>query len=59
MNLTEAKMYTKKTSTIITNPRGYNPYKSPAQSIYEQKKAEEKKRVHEEILRAALQESIV
>ena len=59
MNLSEAKEYNKKTSTIITNPKGYNPYKSEAQTAYEKKKAEEKKQAHNEILRAALQESIV
>ena len=59
MNITVAKLNNKKTSTVYGNPRGFNPFKSQAESIYDKKKAEEKKKVHNEILRASLQQSLV
>mgnify|MGYP007069848620 FL=1 len=59
MNITEAKMSSKRTVTLETNLRGYNPYKSEAESEYDKKKEEQHKKVHQEIARASLQQSLV
>ncbi len=59
MNITEAKFNYKKTSTLYTNTRGFKPYKSQAEDIYDKEKAAQKKQVHNEILRASMQQSLV
>lgn len=54
MNITVAKQYSKKNSLLVTNLRTSNPFKSEAQTIYENKKEKEMKEVKREIARTSL-----
>lgn len=52
MNITEAKM--QKQSRYSKIRKTTNPFKSEAETDYEKKKNDEKKAIHQEILRVSL-----
>ena len=59
LNITTVKTTNRRGTLLTTNMPTSDPFTSDADTDYEQKKAAEKKAIHKEILRVAVQTSSI